>query len=128
MVPINFGLSNPAAENAGNAPSKASTQAQGYDEIPVFTGGETAMFKFINSKLIYPKTAKEKNISGKVGVRFTINIDGTIGEVIVSKGVSPELDAEAIRVVKLLPTWQPAKLGGTPVKVWYSIPVIFTLK
>jgi TonB family protein len=126
MVPITFGLDKPAAGNAGNQP-KAPAPPQGYDEIPVFTGGETAMYKFINSNLVYPKSAKEKNISGKVIIRFSVNTDGTIGDVLASKGISPELDAEAIRVIKLLPTWKPGKLAGIPVKVWYAVPVTFTL-
>ena len=86
------------------------------------------MYKFINSNLVYPKAAKEKNISGKVNVRFSVDTDGSISGVSVVKGINPELDAEAIRVIKLLPAWKPGKLEGKPVKVWYSMPVTFTLK
>ena len=133
MVPITFALSKPAADT-GTYPSVKAPSAPpkqeiaGYDEAPVFPGGETAIYKFINSNLVYPNAAKEKNISGKVILRFCINTDGSIDQVSVLKGVDPELNAEAIRVFKLLPSWKPGKLAGTPVKVWYSMPVTFTLK
>jgi TonB family protein len=128
MVPITFGSSKPVAETAASTPPKAPAFPQGYDEVPLFKGGEKAIYGFINSKLVYPASAKEKKISGKVNVRFSINTDGSIGDVSVLKGVSPELDAEAIRIVKLLPPWKPAKLSGTPVRVLYSLLVTFTLK
>jgi TonB family protein len=128
MVPISFGLSKPEGKTATNLPPNAPPPHQGYDEAPVFKGGETALYKFINSKLVYPATAIEKKLSGKVNVRFFVNVDGSTGGVSVVKGISSELDAEAIRVVKLLPPWKPGKLAGTPVKVIYTIPVTFTLK
>ncbi|MGA2406569.1 MAG: energy transducer TonB [Bacteroidales bacterium] len=127
MVPITFGLTNPADQSGTKTPPPPPPPA-GYDEPPVFKGGETALIKFINSKLVYPKTAKEKNISGKVNMRFSVDIDGSINDVSVVKGINPELDAEAIRVIKLLPAWNPGKLDGKPVKVWYNLPVTFTLK
>jgi TonB family protein len=126
MVPITFGSGKPPEASAQKTPQQALPA--GYDEAPVFTGGETALYKFINSKLVYPKTAKDNLISGKVIVRFSINTDGTINAVSVLKGINPELDAEAIRVINLLPAWKPAKLEGNPVKIWYAIPVTFTLK
>ena len=127
MVPITFGLSKPAESAAPKTPAPPPLPA-GYDEPPIYKGGEKAMYKFINSRLVYPKAAKENHISGKVNLRFAIDTDGSVGSVTVSKGINPELDAEAARVVKLLPAWKPAKLAGTPVKVWYSMPVTFILK
>jgi len=128
MVPITFGLNNPADQSGTKTPPPPPPPPAGYDEPPVFKGGETAMIKFINSKLVYPKTAKEKNISGKVNMRFSVDTDGSISGVSVVKGINPELNAEAIRVIKLLPAWNPGKLDGKPVKVWYNLPVTFTLK
>ena len=128
MVPITFGLANPVDQSGPKAPPPPPPPPAGYDEPPVYKGGEAAMIKFINSKLLYPKTAKEKKISGKVNVRFSVDTDGSIGGVSVVNGIDPELNAEAIRVVKLLPAWNPGKLDGKPVKVWYYLPVTFRLK
>jgi protein TonB len=77
---------------------------------------------------MYPSVAKEKNITGKVYIGFEINTDGSVGEVSVLNGVDPSLDSEAIRVIKLLPKWQPGKRAGTAVKVWYPVLVNFKLK
>ena len=129
MVPITYGLSDPPVPAEPKAPPQPPPPLpQGYDEPPVYKGGETAMFKFINSNLIYPASAKEKNITGKVNMRFSVETDGSISGVSVVKGLYPELDEEAARVIKLLPAWIPGKLEGIPVKVWYSMPVIFTIK
>jgi TonB family protein len=128
MVPITFGLTNPADQSGTKTPPPPPPPPAGYDEPPVFKGGETAMIKFINSKLVYPKTAKEKNISGKVNMCFSVDTDGSISDLSVVKGINPELNEEAIRVIKLLPAWNPGKLDGKPVKVWYDLPVTFTLK
>jgi protein TonB len=115
-------------QSGPKAPPPPPPPPAGYDEPPVFKGGEAAMIKFINSKLVYPKTAKEKKISGKVNVRFSVDTDGSIGDVSILNGIDPELNAEAIRVVKLLPAWNPGKLDGKPVKVWYYLPVAFRLE
>jgi TonB family protein len=128
MVPITFALDKPGTENVKNVPPNAPPLPQGYDETPVFKGGEKAMYKFINSKLTYPVSAKEKKISGKVIISFCVNTTGVIEQVKVIKKIDPDLDAEAERVFKLLPAWKPGKLAGKPVAVWYNMPVIFTLK
>ena len=129
MVPITFKLDKPASGASKNASAESSQkEIKGYDEPPVFEGGEIALYKFINSKVIYPSGAKEKNISGKVYIGFEINPDGSVGEVSVLNSVDPALDAEAIRVIKLLPKWKPGKLAGVAVKVWYPVMVTFKLK
>jgi TonB family protein len=126
MVPITFGLDKPSETLAPPPPPPA--MPLGYDVPPVFKGGESAMYNFINSNIVYPKSAKESLVQGKVNLRFSIETDGSVSGVSVLRGINPELDAEAVRVIKLLPAWNPATLDGKPVKVWYMMPVVFTLK
>jgi TonB family protein len=95
------------------------------EEMPLFPGGEKALFDFINSNIRYPENEKKNNIQGRVILRFCVNNLGGVDRVSVLKGVDPALDAEATRVIKMLPTWQPGKQGGKPVNVWYSVPVVF---
>jgi TonB family protein len=97
------------------------------EEMPQFPGGDTALIKFINNNIKYPLQAKVNNIQGRVILRFSVNFDGTIGKVQVLRSVDPSLDAEAIRVLNMMPKWQPGKQGGEPVNVWYSIPITFAL-
>jgi TonB family protein len=97
------------------------------EEMPRFTGGDEALTKFINENVQYPASAKDKNITGRVIIRFAVMANGNVDQVTVLKGVDPELDTEAIRVVKTLPVWTPGKQGGKPVNVWYSVPISFVL-
>jgi len=98
------------------------------EEMPMFPGGDPALLKYISEHTNYPEVAKENNIQGRVIVRFCVTSKGGVSQVSVLKGVDPELDKEAIRVVNTLPTFKPGKQGGKPVPVWYMVPITFTLK
>jgi len=96
--------------------------------MPMFPGGDMALLNYISQNTIYPEEAKTHNIEGKVIVRFCITEKGSVSRATVLKGVAPDLDAEAIRVVKTLPQFNPGKQGGKPVPVWYMVPITYTLK
>jgi protein TonB len=98
------------------------------EEMPMFPGGDPALLQYISEHTQYPEVAKENNIQGRVTVRFCVTSKGGVNQVSVLKGVDPELDAEAIRVVESLPAFKPGKQGGKPVPVWYMVPITFTLK
>jgi protein TonB len=98
------------------------------EEMPTFPGGDAALLKYINEHAQYPEVAKENNIQGRVIIRFCVTSKGGVSQVSVLKGVDPELDKEAIRVVNTLPPFKPGKQGGKPVPVWYMVPITFTLK
>ena len=132
-VPVTFKLDSPTTD-ATNKPSEKPlspvpmTMPTGYDEPPIFNGGENALFKFLQSNIVYPQTAKEKGISGTVVINFCITETGAIDKPSIRESVDPLLDAEALRIVNLIPAWQPGKFKGTPVKVWYYLPITFNLK
>jgi periplasmic protein TonB len=98
------------------------------EEMPMFPGGDVELLKYIAEHTQYPEVAKENNIQGRVIIRFCVTSKGGVSQVSVLKGVDPELDKEAIRVVNTLPTFKPGKQGGKPVPVWYMVPITFTLK
>src|ERR1035437_6054203 len=98
------------------------------EEMPMFPGGDGALLQYISKNTKYPENAKEQNIQGKVIVRFCVTPDGGVSLASVLKGVSPELDAEAMRVVNTLPSFQPGRQGGKAVPVWYMVPIEFSLK
>jgi TonB family protein len=97
------------------------------EKMPVYPGGDEALFKFINENVRYPPEAKERGIQGKVILRFVVTSDGSVEDVTVVRGIDPLLDAEAVRVMSLLPDWTPGMQGGKPVNVWYSVPISFAL-
>ncbi|HVN59095.1 MAG TPA: TonB family protein [Bacteroidales bacterium] len=96
-------------------------------EMPMFPGGPEAITEFIGNNLKYPEKALETNIEGKVIVRFVVSSDGSVKRVSILRGVDPLLDAEASRVVAMLPKWKPGKNNGTPVSVWFCLPVTFRI-
>ncbi len=98
------------------------------EEMPMFPGGDAELLNYIAKNTVYPEVAKENNIQGKVIVRFCVTSKGGVSQVSILKGVDPELDKEAIRVVNTLPAFKPGKQGGKPVPVWYMVPITFTLK
>jgi len=99
------------------------------DEMPVFKGGDTGIIEYVKANIKYPEPAMANGIQGKVVVRFVVGKDGSVSKVEILKGVHPELDIEAIRVVKSLPSFEkPGIKDGKEVAVWYVIPIQFALK
>jgi protein TonB len=99
------------------------------DQLPEFPGGVMAMMNFVKSNIQYPQRALDAKISGKCQLKFTVQPDGSINEISVLDGMPncPECEAEAIRVVKSMPKWNPGKLAGKPVSLFYNLPVSFSL-
>lgn len=93
--------------------------------MPSFPGGQKAMMEYISKNLIYPEDCKKSGIQGRVIVSFTVNIDGTIQDVEVVRGAHEKLDAEAVRVVKYMPKWNPAKQGEENVTSKFQLPIFF---
>ncbi len=99
------------------------------EEKPSFMGGDANQFsKWVNQRLVYPETAKENGVQGRVTLEFTVGKDGTVGKVRVLRGVDPSLDKEAVRVVSMSPKWTPGKQRDRAVPVVYTFPVIFKLR
>lgn len=97
------------------------------DRSPSFKGGMDNFYKYIAKNLKYPKTARENGIEGRVFVVFIVDKKGNIVDAKVVKGVNPELDAEALRVVENSPKWIPALKDGKKVKVRMNIPINFVI-
>lgn len=92
-----------------------------------FPGGVGELMKWLSMNVRYPEKSVEENAQGRVLVRFIVNTDGSISEAEILKGVTPELDAESIRVVNAMPRWQPGKLNGKVVRSYYVLPITFRL-
>ena len=98
------------------------------EQMPQFPGGDAELMKYISKNLKYPPVAMENNIQGRVVVQFVVTKTGKIGEVKVARGKDPDLDKEAVRVVKSLPDFIPGKMNGQTVNVWYTLPITFKLQ
>ena len=113
-----------------NGPRHAEewAKAQAPDQWPTFKGkGTDAFSAWVTAHLKYPKDAKAARIDGTVKVKFVVGSNGGVQEVEVLQGAFPSLDAEAVRVIKSSPKWKPGVKDGKPVRVTYTLPVIFVL-
>jgi len=93
-------------------------------EMPEFPG---SIQEYLGKNLRYPAMARDNGIEGKVLVRFVIAEDGSVIRAEVVRGIGGGCDAEALRVIGSMPPWKPGKQNGKPVKVYYTLPIIFRL-
>lgn len=94
---------------------------------PEFPGGMEKMYEFLNENINYPQAARDAKLEGMVSVKFIVTKAGKILESRVEGHLSPETDAEILRVVQLMPDWVPGKQNGKPVNAEYTLPYKFRL-
>lgn len=97
--------------------------------MPEFYGGMEALYRFLQANIKYDKRAVKEGIAGTVYLNFRVDETGKISDIKVLKGVHPLLDQEAIRVVSMMPAWNPGKnYDGSPISCNFNLPVSFRLK
>lgn len=120
----------PPTENTGPAEPAQPEIFTIVEEQAEFPGGIAEMQKFIQKNLQYPSMAREAGLSGKCFLKFVVNETGSISNVEILKGVPgcQDCDKEAIRVVKAMPAWKPAKMTGKSVKCYFNLPISFKIQ
>lgn len=106
------------------------TSKDGFDTPstnPQFPEGDTGLMKFIARNLKYPIEAQNKGEQGRVVAQFVVDADGSITDISIVKSVSPTCDMEAIRVIAIMPNWNPGTVAGKPVRTRYTLPILFQL-
>lgn len=119
------------------------------EQMPQFPGGEAEMLKFLRTNITYPDLARTCGLQGTIFLAFVVNEDGSLTNVKVLRGIkcntedykpgSKEatinccdgaklMDEEGLRVIRLMPKWEPGKQNGKPVKVQYNLPIKYTLR
>ena len=94
---------------------------------PEFPGGMTGLINFLAENIKYPLEAHKNTIEGSVITSFTVNKDGSISNISIEQSVHPLLDAEAIRVISIMPKWRPGLQRGKPVNVSFTLPIVFSI-
>jgi len=125
-----FSCSNSADESKSqntSVPQKSEKTDAAIDKMPEFPGGQAAMTKFIMDNVKYPEAAKKSGIEGKVLVAFVVTKTGKIDKISISQKVNDLLDAEAVRVISIMPDWIPGENKGVPVDVEMTLPINFKL-
>lgn len=98
------------------------------EQSPEFPGGLVGLLQYIVEHLKYPEKAAKEGIQGRVTVKFVVTRTGSIGKVRVIRSEDPDLDKEAVRVIKSLPRFTPGKMNGQTVNCWYTLPITFKLQ
>ena len=119
------GAKAPVELRAGHMQVQRDPAANRPDRPPQFPGGPDALAEFFGQNIKYPEAARVSNTTGDVVVTATVGADGRLSSPTVAQSLSPACDAEALRVLALLPAWQPATRKGQPVAVLVRLPVPF---
>ena len=98
------------------------------EKKPIFPGGDAAMMEFIAKNVKYPQECAQNGIEGIVVVTFIIDREGKVTDAKVVRGKHPALDKEALRVVNMMPVWEPGKKDGESVRVSHALPIMFKLQ
>jgi TonB family protein len=115
-------------KNATTTSVKEKLIFQTVEEMPEFPGGMDECKRFFGKNIKYPTISQENGVQGRVIVQFVVNGEGAIVDPVVTHGVDPYLDKEALRVISMMPKWKPGKQRGKPVNVMLSFPVTFHLQ
>jgi periplasmic protein TonB len=91
---------------------------------PEFPGGTQALFNFIRENLQYPNN--DTCVTGRVVAQFTVKEDGSIANARVIRGIHPDFDKEALRVINMMPKWKPGTKQGEVVDTEYTVPIMFS--
>ncbi|MBQ9679002.1 MAG: energy transducer TonB [Prevotella sp.] len=120
------------AQTAATTKATSSTSDQKVydvvDVMPSFPGGMDGLFQYLSQNIVYPPVCEENGVQGRVICSFIVETDGSISNVKVEKTVDPNIDREAVRLIKQMPKWTPGKLNGSVVRVKYTVPVTFRLQ
>jgi protein TonB len=119
---------SPVHSDAPTAVPESAQTEKIEEQLPEFPGGIVAFMKWLTKNLMYPQSARQKKIEGKVVVAFIVNKDGSISDAKVVSPVSPELDKEALRLMSLMPRWEPGIENGKPCRTMFVIPIVFKLQ
>ena len=119
---------NAEAQVTNESNPQSETIYKSVEQMPMFPGGEAGLLRYLQENIQYPPEAAKNNVQGRVILQFVVDKTGQVGEVKILRSVSEELDAEAVRVVKTLPKFEPGRQDGKPVAVWYTLPVSFNIR
>ncbi len=117
----------PAISQAAETPTNFNAPLIAAQVEPAYPGGSTAMGNFIRGNYRYPRAAQDANVEGTVYVQFVVNLDGSISNSRVIRGIGSGCDEEALRLVNMMPKWVPGKQNGSPVAVYHTVPIRFQL-
>ena len=97
------------------------------EDLPQFPGGAVEFMKWLTKNLKYPTVAQQRKVQGRVVAQFIVNQDGSVSDIQVVERLSAECDREALRVLRMMPKWQPGLMNAKPCRTKVCIPIVFKL-
>lgn len=131
IVVVGYGEPAPSAPKQEDKTTPDEKVVNAPEVLPVYPGGEAAMMQALSKELKYPEECMKDNIQGRSIIQFTVGTDGAIRDIKVLRSAGNELlDAEAVRAtsVAIKDGWTPGKVGGKPVAVTYTLPLMFRIQ
>ena len=137
-IPSVAGILRTIAKTSGSNPTEALATVPGetpkerevfiaVEDPAEFPEGMEGLMKWLSNNVVYPQEAEKAGIQGRVIVRFVIEADGTVTHPEIVRGISPEIDAEVVRLMNSMPKWTPGKVNGKEVASYFTLPVVFRL-
>ncbi|WP_234736767.1 TonB family protein [Tellurirhabdus bombi] len=136
-IGVNDTVSEPTVAESDSTTTTASTTDSVFSDnqifttaerLPEFPGGQEALYEWLSKNIRYPEEAMRANVSGRVSTSFVVNIDGSIQDIEILKGLGFGIDQEAIRLIEAMPRWKPGTQSGRSVRVRYNLPMNFRLE
>ena len=127
-IPLNFKLPPEAEQHRIDSLNKLPFDQKIFTAVehqPEFPGGRQGFYKYLSDSLKYPDKARNDDIHGQVGANFVVEKDGSLSDIKISRSLTPETDAEAIRVLQDGPKWAPGVQNGKPVRVMFTVVISF---
>lgn len=118
-------------DNSGQVEEERYYKEDGTDSVvenPEFPGGINAMYRFLSENIRYPRSLRNKDVSGEVFARFFVGIDGSLQDISIFKSPHEKLSKEAMKVISSMPRWMPGLRDGEPIRVGYNLPIRFALE
>ena len=127
-VPVRFRLIGEASETTSSSDKNLENKVfDVVEQAAEFPGGMKACLAYMYKNIKYPTVAMEAGIQGQVVIQMVIDKNGKISNPKIVRGVSPELNAEALRIVNSMPQWIPGKQKGKNVATRFTLPIRFRL-
>jgi TonB family protein len=121
---VTIDIVQPAVADTTKKDSRVFTSVE---HVPDFPGGFKAFLAFLSNNIKYPAAMRNNNVQGRVIISFIVEADGTLTDIRVVRSLEQDADAEAVRVIKLSPKWNPGSQNGHLVRVQYTVPINFSL-
>lgn len=126
-APVEAEAADEAVENEVVDMYEPPVDIEAVENLPQFPGGAVELMKWLTKNLKYPAQAQQRKVKGRVLAQFVVNKDGTVSDLQLLERLDPLCDREVLRVLRMMPQWQPGKIHEQPCRTQVTLPVVFNL-